>query len=80
MADIKETKNDMHEGQAEILDSKVLANSELMNDAFDGENREHEESLWSAAKRHPWVCFWAFTMCFTIVSFFWAILGINRSS
>jgi SP family general alpha glucoside:H+ symporter-like MFS transporter len=51
-------------------DEKVeaLANPELMNDAFDGENREHEMTLWQAAKAHPWACFWAFTMCFTIVS------------
>lgn len=46
---------------------KVLANSDLMNDAFDGEIREHEMGAWAAVKTHPWACFWAFIMCFTIV-------------
>jgi SP family general alpha glucoside:H+ symporter-like MFS transporter len=39
-----------------------------MNDALNGENREHEMGVWAAVKKHPWACFWAFTMCFTIVS------------
>lgn len=47
---------------------EVLDNPELMNDAFDAENREHEMGVWQAAKAHPWACFWAFVMCFTIVS------------
>ncbi|KAH8203974.1 hypothetical protein TruAng_001916 [Truncatella angustata] len=46
---------------------EVLANEDLLHDAFDGENREHEEGVWEAAKGHPWACFWAFIMCFTIV-------------
>ncbi|KAI1840828.1 hypothetical protein JX266_012976 [Neoarthrinium moseri] len=45
----------------------VLANKDLMNDAFDGENHEHQEGVWESAKSHPWACFWAFIMCFTIV-------------
>lgn len=48
--------------------SGVLINSDLMNDAVDGENREHSMGMWEAAKSHPWACFWAFTMSFTIVS------------
>ncbi|KAF7553102.1 hypothetical protein G7Z17_g3885 [Cylindrodendrum hubeiense] len=54
--------------QPDILHDEVLANSDLMNDAFDGENREHEMGVWDAAKQHPWACFWAFIMCFTIIS------------
>ncbi|KAJ5875578.1 uncharacterized protein N7473_012925 [Penicillium subrubescens] len=46
----------------EILDDK-----DLLNDAFAGENKEHEMGAWEAAKKHPWACLWAFTMCFTIV-------------
>ncbi|KAJ5145686.1 uncharacterized protein N7515_000250 [Penicillium bovifimosum] len=53
--------------KADVLHSEVLVDSDLMNDAFDGENREHEMSTWEAAKKHPWACLWAFTMCFTIV-------------
>ena len=52
----------------DVKHSEVLANADLMNDAFDGENREHEQSLWQAAKSHPKACCWAFIMCFTIVS------------
>ncbi len=48
--------------------SEILTKPDLMNDAFDGENREHEMGVWEAAKSHPWACFWAFLMCFTIVS------------
>ncbi|EEA20035.1 hypothetical protein TMatcc_000009 [Talaromyces marneffei ATCC 18224] len=50
-----------------ILHSEVFANGDLLTDAFDGENREHEMGVWEAAKSHPWACLWAFTMCFTIV-------------
>ncbi len=48
--------------------SVVLANQQLLNDAYEGENREHEMGLWAAAKSHPKACCWAFIMCFTIVS------------
>ncbi|KAL3952556.1 hypothetical protein ACCO45_012499 [Purpureocillium lilacinum] len=75
-SNVVEPKGEMHEteridskneaGHLE-LNSKVLANSDLMNDAVDGENREHEQGLWAAAKEHPWACMWAFIMCFTIV-------------
>ena len=76
-SNVVEPKGEMHEteridskneaGHLE-LNSKVLANSDLMYDAVDGENREHEQGLWAAAKEHPWACMWAFIMCFTIVS------------
>ncbi|CAI7636538.1 unnamed protein product [Penicillium bialowiezense] len=52
---------------SEVKGSEVLGNQDLMNDAFDGENEEHEEGVWAAFKKHPWACFWAFIMCFTIV-------------
>ncbi|KAI3394008.1 hypothetical protein diail_3325 [Diaporthe ilicicola] len=50
-----------------IRNSDVLVNPDLMNDAFEGEAREHELGTWDAAKMYPWACFWAFIMCFTIV-------------
>jgi SP family general alpha glucoside:H+ symporter-like MFS transporter len=57
----------------EVHGAEVLANRDLMNDAFDGETQEHEEGVWASAKAHPWACFWAFIMCFTIVSFLRAL-------
>lgn len=48
---------------------KILDDADLLNDAFEGENKEHEMGVWEAAKKHPWACLWAFTMCFTIVSY-----------
>lgn len=53
---------------SEVKGVEVLGNQDRMNEAFDGENQEHEEGVWAAAKNHPWACFWAFIMCFTIVS------------
>lgn len=77
MSDLKDEKDVSSQGdrdpkveKADVLHSEVLVNADLMNDAFDGENREHEQGVWAAAKQHPWACFWAFTMCFTIVCFF----------
>jgi len=52
---------------ADVLHDEVLVNANLMNDAVNGENIEHEMSMWAAVKTHPWACLWAFTMCFTIV-------------
>ncbi|KAJ5618327.1 hypothetical protein N7528_006970 [Penicillium herquei] len=51
----------------DVHHAEVLGKSDLMNDALDGEQREHEMGVWEAAKRHPTACFWAFIMCFTIV-------------
>lgn len=72
--DFKE-KEELHEGgemgeKHDVLHAEVLASADLMNDAFDAENREHEMGIWQAAKAHPMACFWAFLMCFTIVSLF----------
>ncbi|KAF5987165.1 major facilitator superfamily transporter [Fusarium coicis] len=54
-------------GHADFDHNEVLKNNDLMHDAFDAEQREHEQGVWAAAKAHPWACFWAFIMCFTIV-------------
>ncbi|KAH6956174.1 general substrate transporter [Fusarium avenaceum] len=54
-------------GHVDYDHKEVLANSDLMNDAFEAEHLEHQQGVWAAAKAHPWACFWAFTMCFTIV-------------
>lgn len=51
-----------------VLHAEVLGDSELMNEAFHGENTEHEQGLWESAKNHPMACIWAFIFCFTIVS------------
>ncbi|KAF6803482.1 maltose permease [Colletotrichum musicola] len=51
----------------DAANTKVLADSDLMNDAFAGEAKEHEQGLWESVKTHPKACFWAFIMCFTIV-------------
>ncbi|KAK2071665.1 hypothetical protein P8C59_006071 [Phyllachora maydis] len=62
--------DETQDGVAHPIDgdrSKVLANTDLMDAAVDGENREHAMTLWAAAKTHPWACLWAFTFCFTIV-------------
>ncbi|KAH6880105.1 general substrate transporter [Thelonectria olida] len=66
-AGVIESKDDESRGGADILHAEVLKNQDLMTDAFDGENREHELGVWEATKLHPWACLWAFIMCFTIV-------------
>lgn len=62
-AEVKEELKEKH-----VEHSDVLVNPDLMHDAFDGENREHEMGVWEAVKTYPWACFWATIMCFTIVS------------
>ena len=47
---------------------EVLADKDLLSDAFKAENVDHEMGMWEAAKMHPQACFWAFIMAFTIVS------------
>lgn len=47
--------------------NEVLASKDLMNEAIEGENHEHEMGVWEAAKSHPLACIWAFIFCFTIV-------------
>ena len=49
-------------------DTQVLQDKDRMTDAQNAEKREHDMSLWEAAKNHPMACFWAFVICFTIVS------------
>jgi len=49
------------------LGSAVLVDSNLMNDAYAGENREHEMGIMESLKAHPMACLWAFVFCFTIV-------------
>jgi SP family general alpha glucoside:H+ symporter-like MFS transporter len=62
-------KDEVYEGeQVDTQYPEVLVNPDLMGDAVDGENREHEMGMWAAVKSHPWACLWAFIMCFTIVS------------
>jgi SP family general alpha glucoside:H+ symporter-like MFS transporter len=51
-----------------VMQSDVLIDPNLMSSAYDGENYEHSQGLWTAVKSHPMAAFWAFTMCFTIVS------------
>ncbi|MCJ1311445.1 hypothetical protein MMC25_005116 [Agyrium rufum] len=51
----------------EVQQSEILKNQEILNDAYNGENGEHAQGVWAAAKSHPKACFWAFIMCFTIV-------------
>ncbi|KDN60971.1 hypothetical protein CSUB01_08806 [Colletotrichum sublineola] len=51
----------------DAVNPKVLADADFMNDAFNGEDEEHKQGLWEAAKAHPKACFWAVTMCATIV-------------
>jgi SP family general alpha glucoside:H+ symporter-like MFS transporter len=47
---------------------QVLSEKDIMENAFEAENREHDMGLWEAVKDHPVACFWAFIFCFTIVS------------
>lgn len=54
-------------GHVDVAHSKVLGDELTMNDAFEGENAEHNQTLWESVKTHPKACFWAFIMCFTIV-------------
>lgn len=63
--------------EKDLQHSEVLVNPDLMHDAFDGENREHEMGVWEAVQTYPWACFWATLMCFTIVS---AVGALPRGS
>lgn len=54
--------------EKDVFHSDVLVDQDLMNNAFQAENREHQEGVWTAVKSHPMACFWAFIFCFTIVS------------
>jgi hypothetical protein len=73
-SDIEETKGTRTTEHVDVPGLKekdngdILANPDVMHEAFDGEAREHEMGLWEAVKSYPTACFWAFVMCFTIVS------------
>lgn len=55
--------------EKKIQHNELLDDSHAMTSAFDAENAEHAMTAWQAVKTHPMACFWAFLMCFTIVSF-----------
>ena len=77
---VEPNEKSQHVDHVDIHTSEVLVNPDLMSDAVEGENREHEENMWASVKAHPWACLWAFTMCFTIVSRFSRILfAVPRS-
>lgn len=68
-ADVLGKHDDAHrDSKSSALHTEVLHDSALMNDAVEGENREHQMGVWEAFKTHPKACMWAFIMCFTIVS------------
>lgn len=52
--------------EKDTLRSEILVNKDLMTDAFQGEDSEHNQTLWQAVKSHKMACFWAFVMCFTM--------------
>ena len=52
--------------EKDTLHSEILVNKDLMTDAFQGEDAEHDQTLWQAVKSHKMACFWAFVMCFTM--------------
>lgn len=72
-SDIDTTKESQQSQHVDIVEKgstghgDVLANPDVMHDAFDGEAREHDMTLWDAVQTYPMACFWAFIMCFTIV-------------
>ncbi|RHZ53853.1 hypothetical protein CDV55_101968 [Aspergillus turcosus] len=62
-----ETTESKGELEGDVKHDEILVNPDLMNEAVDGENREHKMGMLAAVRSHPWACFWAFIMCFTIV-------------
>jgi hypothetical protein len=52
--------------EKDTLHSEILVNKDLMTDAFQGEDSEHNQTLWQAVVSHKMACFWAFIMCFTM--------------
>lgn len=64
-------KTDAVRGQSlseKVVHTEVLADSDLLNEAYTAENDEHAMGILEAIKAHPMACFWGFIMCFTIVS------------
>lgn len=63
--------NSLHEengDKPDMIHAEVLKEPEMMAGAYEAENREHQQGLWNGIKENPMACFWAFVMCFTIVS------------
>jgi hypothetical protein len=52
--------------EKDTLHSEILVNKDLMTDAFQGEDSEHNQTVWQAVVSHKMACFWAFVMCFTM--------------
>lgn len=46
--------------EKDTLHSEILVDKNLMTSAFEGENSEHKETVWEAAKSHKMACLWAF--------------------
>lgn len=55
--------------EKDTLHSEVLVDKNLMSNAFEGENAEHKETVWQAAKTHKMACLWAFVSYLTLISF-----------
>jgi hypothetical protein len=55
--------------EKDTLHSEILVNKDLMTDAFQGEDSEHNQTVWQAVVSHKMACFWAFVMCFTMSVF-----------
>jgi SP family general alpha glucoside:H+ symporter-like MFS transporter len=65
---IIDEKRDEEMHEKGVQHQETLSDKDLMANAYEAENREHEMGLWEAIKDHPMACFWAFIFCFTIVS------------
>lgn len=46
----------------------VLADQEILAEAYRAETGEHQMRMWEAVKMYPMACFWAFIFGSTIVS------------
>lgn len=55
--------------EKDTLHSEVLVDKNLMSNAFEGENAEHKETVWQAAKTHKMACLWAFVSYLTLTPF-----------
>lgn len=56
-------QDEKHQGhQPDIYHPDILINADLMKDAVDGENREHDMGVWMAVRTYPCDCSWAFIM------------------
>ncbi|KAL3478302.1 general substrate transporter [Aspergillus californicus] len=66
MAERVDKEDTPHSEEVDVHQSEV-DKIDLLHDAVNGENFEHNLGVWEAAKQYPWACFWAFFMCFTVV-------------